>query len=314
MRFALAGSESIGYECLKALLEEKQEIVGVITDKTNSESKWKNARIKVLATQAGIKLYEPTDINDPDFLKVLRGLDPDIVFNIAFVQLYKAAILGIPRLGCINCHPGPLPKYGGSNGWVWAIINGESEYGVTFHYMKEKIDTGDIIGLERFPIEKDETGLSLLIKCYKYGGTLFRRTLRDILEGRVVCTPQNLRNRSYYYNRVPYGGMIDIKWNAGRICDFVRAMTFSPFPNPLSPPMVTYRDTKLVITKAKSLGGSVTGVRNPGRVVGISKEGVIMETGDGIVLLNLSEASRPSMDIIELCQSKGIAKGSILGS
>ncbi len=314
MQVVLVGNESIGYECLKILLEENQKVVGVVTDRTISDAKLKNSRIKTLAHQAKIKLYEIEDINDLDFLKEIKGLEPDVLFNIAFVKRYKASILSIPRLGCINFHPGPLPKYGGSNGWVWAIINGEIEYGVAFHYMEGKIDTGNIIGLERFPIEEDETGLSLLIKCYKYGAVLFKKTLRNILEGTVVSVPQDLRTRSYYYNKVPYEGMIDVRWSAAKICNFVRAMSFSPFPNPLSPAMVAFKNTKLVVTKAKILKDTVTERLNPGEIIDINQEGAVMQTGDGIVLLSLLEHSIPLTNTVGSCESMGVSKGSILGS
>ena len=313
VRIVLAGNESIGNECLKILFKENQEVVGIVTDKTNNETKWKNMRIKLLANQAGIKLYQPENINDSDFLKELRFLGPDIIFNIAFVQLYKPPILSIPRLGCINFHPGPLPRYGGSNGWVWAIINGESEYGVTFHYMTERIDAGDIIALEKFPIEKDETGLSLLIKCYKHGAALFGKTLRNILEGTVVPISQNLTKRLYYYNKIPYDGIIDVRWSAGKIANFVRAMSFSPFPNPLSPPLVKFKSIKLIITRARLLERAVMEKVQPGEVIDINREGIFMQTGDGIILLILSEQSSPTSDVIGLCTSKGIGKGSILG-
>jgi methionyl-tRNA formyltransferase len=314
MRCILAGNERIGYECLKILIEEKQQIIGVVTDNSNSKTKLENSRIKFLAKQAGIKLYETEDINNPDFLEELRQLQPDVLFNIAFLQLYKPPALAVPRLGCINFHPGPLPRYGGSNGWVWAIIHGESEYGVTFHYMKEKIDTGHIIGLDRFRIEKDETGLSLLIKCYEHGAALFRKTLADILEDAVVPVPQDLSLRSYYYNKVPYEGMIDTTWNASEICDFVRAMDFSPFRNPLSPAMVTFNDARLIVRKARMLGSDVTRFSEPGEVIDMNYDGVVIQTRDGLVQLTLSEPSMPSANTASVCAKVGINKGSVLGS
>ena len=314
MRVVLSANESIGHDCLKILLEEKQEVVGIVTDKTTPETKLRNARMKSLARQVGTKVYEADDINDSDFLEELRGLAPDVLFNIAFLHLYKKPILGIPKMGCVNFHPGPLPKYGGSNGWVWAIINGDTEYGVTFHQMKERIDAGDILGLERFPIEKDETGLSLLMKCYKHGADLFRRTLRGMANGGGAPIPQDLAERSYYYKKtVPFEGMIDVKWSSGRIYDFVRAMSFAPFQNPLSPPMISFKDTKLVIAKARIMEEPISGNPNPGEVVDISQEGVAMQTGGGLVRLRLLDNATRSDDTIMLCQTKGISKGTILG-
>lgn len=313
MRVVLSCNESIGHECLKVLIDEKQEVLGVVTDKTNGDTRIKTARIKSLAKQAGIKLWEPSDINDPAFLKILRELEPDIIFNIAFVKLYKSALLSIPSLGCVNFHPGPLPKYGGSNGWVWSIIHGEREYGIVFHYMKEKIDTGDIIGIKRFPIEDDDTGLSLLMKCYRHGALLFRRVLSDIVKGTVVPLPQDLSERSYYYNKVPYEGMVDVSWSASKISNFVRAMTFTPFPNPLSPAMIKFKGEILIVREARVLEEPAVGPIKSGEVLDIRKEGVVMQTGIGMVMLRLSDNGMRSVDIHRLCESTGIRRGSIMG-
>lgn len=313
MRFALAGNERIGYECLKILLQGKQQVVAVITDKNNQKSKLENKRIKYLARQSGLKLCEIEDINDPGLLRELKNLAPDIIFNVALLHIYKAPALAVPTLGCINFHPGPLPRYGGSNGWVWAIINGETEYGVTFHYMDERVDTGDIVGRQSFPIGKDDTGLSLLMKCYDHGALLFRKVLADILEDNIVSATQEQRGRSYYYNRIPFDGIIDTGWNAAMIHDFVRALDFSPFPNPLSPAMVTFEDVKLIVTKADVVDRQMTPPKKPGEVIDISKHGVVMQSGGGLVLLTLSDPAMRSSNIEEVCISKGITKGSVLG-
>jgi len=313
MRFVLAGNERIGCECLRTLLRENQQVVGVITDLPNSRSKLENKRLKHLAHQSGIRVYEIADINDPGFLGELRLLAPDVLFNIAFLHLYKAPVLGIPASGCINFHPGPLPKYGGMNGWVWAIINGESEYGVAFHYMKEQIDAGDIIGRERFSIEQEETGLSLLMKCYDRGIALFGNVLRDILENHVAPVAQDMGERSYYYNRVPFGGLIDTQWHAAKICDFVRAMNFTPFPNPLSPPMIAHGSTRLVVAKAEVLPDTGDHGCIPGEVVELKPEGVVMKAGNGVIMLTLSNISGPSADTAGVCATSGIVRGSILG-
>ncbi|HTG00451.1 MAG TPA: methionyl-tRNA formyltransferase, partial [Nitrospirota bacterium] len=286
MRVILSANESVGYDCLKILLEEHQEVVGVITDKTTPETKLKNARLKALAKQAGIEQYEPENINDPAFLSKLQALQPDVQFNVAYVRLFKAPLLNLPKRGCINFHPGPLPRYGGSNGWVWAIINNEQEYGVVFHEMKERIDSGDILAAVRFPIEKDETGLSLLIKCYKHGAALFRKTLTDMVRGTAAPLPQNLGERSYYFMRdIPFQGMIDVTWSAAKIDRFVRALSFAPFPNPLSQPMIAAGGARLIVAKSTVLEKRAAGQYRAGEVVDVAQDGIVMQTGDGAIQL-----------------------------
>lgn len=313
MRFVLAANESIGYECFKILLEKNQDVVGVIIDKRYEGSLWKNLRIKQLAEDNNIQIYQPKSINDPDLLEVLKKLEPDIIFNIAFIQIYKPPVLNLPRLGCVNFHPGPLPKYGGLNPWVWAIINNESEYGVTMHYMKEKVDAGEILGSEKFSIANYETGLSLLLKCYKQGAVLFRKVVRDIVEDRISSVPQDLTQRTYYLNKVPFDGFIDVSWDATKIERFVRAMTFAPFPNPYSPPMVRFNGNHLIIRKAEILEGITSDQCTPGEVTAMNHDGVVVGTGGGKIKLNLSDQSNPKTGLKELSDRIGISAGSILG-
>jgi methionyl-tRNA formyltransferase len=285
----------------------------VLVDASKGKNRLENGRVRTLAKRVGLDLREIENVNSPAFLEELARMRPDVLFNVAFLQLYKDPVLAIPREGCINFHPGPLPRYGGSNGWVWAIINGEREYGVAFHYMRVKIDTGDIVGLDTFAVDENETGLSLLMKCYKHGASLFRNTLRSVVEGTVKPLAQDLSRRSYYYNKIPFEGMIDVGWSATRVCDFVRAMTFSPFPNPLSPPMVTFGGTKLVVKKARMTQGPPLGESRPGEVVDVRPEGAVMRAEDGFVVLDLGERTGSSASTAELCEARGIGRGSMLG-
>jgi methionyl-tRNA formyltransferase len=315
MRVVLMANESIGYECLKTLLEAKQDVVAVVTDSKFAKTIWQNVKIMRLASEANIRHLQTGNINAPEFLDALHELAPDIIFNIAFVQIYKTPILSMPKSGCINFHPGPLPRYGGSIGWVWAIINGETEYGVAFHYMKEKIDAGDIIGIAKFPIDKNETGLSLLTKCYVQGATLFRSVLSAIVQDKVVPVPQNMQERTYYYNKVPYEGMIDVGWSVTAIERFVRALSYSPMPNPLSPPMVRYGQQRLIIAKARTLDGSVGGDFKPGEVVDVHDDKLVMQAGDGAVELTLANhAKHVSSSGVVTGDSTRIMPGMVLGA
>ncbi len=309
MRIVLAGGERIGFECLEMLVESKIDVVSVLIDSKNN---LETSRLENLARQSGLKVIEVSNINDHLFINELEKSKPDLLINAAFLQIYKSEVLSVPALGCINFHPGPLPRYGGSNGWVWAIINGEKEYGVAFHYMKERVDSGEIVASRNFAIEPDETGLSLLSKCYTHGADLFRTLVDDISSGRLRSYPQDLSLRTYYYNTVPFEGMIDPGWPAGKISSFVKALSFHPFPNPLSPPMIASGNEKIIVRQARTLDDSLPG-RSPGEVVDIIEEGVVMQTGDRLLVLTLSDPQRPDWESSALCDAKGIFRGAVLG-
>jgi methionyl-tRNA formyltransferase len=310
MRVVLAGGERIGFECLKILIDEKVDVAAVLVDKN---TKIENERVKSLAKKSGIKIHEISDINDSVFLDEMRKISPDIIFNTAFLHIYKSEVLSLPTKGCINFHPGPLPRYGGSNGWIWALINGEKDYGVTFHYMKEKIDTGELVGIKNFPIEDEDTGMTLLSKCYTNGLELFMDILKKLSDGSLISYPQDLNLRTYYYNKVPNGGVIDAAWSSRKIVNFVRALDFSPFPNPLSPPMIEFEDTKIIVKKASVLEDEPPINRCRGEVVEITREGVVMKADDGLVKMILLDSSIPTADSSDVCAAKGIGEGAILG-
>lgn len=293
MRVLIAANESIGYNCFKILLEEKQQVVGVITNKITDRLGVQNIRIKKLAGQYKINLYQPENINHPDFVERIEALKPDIIFNISFLQIYKRPLLDIPTFGCINFHPGILPQYAGATCLVWAIFNREKEYGVTLHYITEKIDAGDIISFKTFQMDENETALSLLLKCYQHGTILFKKTLRNILNENVVPIRQDFRKRRYY-SEIPNNGIIDVKWSTERILDFVRSLTFAPLLNPLSPlpyslspPMLKIDNQEFIVTSAKILQNISSKEALPGQIIGLSGDGLIVQTGRGTIILNL---------------------------
>jgi methionyl-tRNA formyltransferase len=130
----------------------------------------------------------------------------------------------------------------------------------------------------------------------------------------VISVPQDLQNRTYYYNKVPFEGKIDTSWSATKIYDFVRAMSFAPFHNPLSPAMINFDNSTLVVKKAKIIGNTLELSSKQGEVIDIGNEGVVMQTGNGLLLLTLSDRSMPLADTAKVCIAKGITKGTILGS
>jgi len=309
----LAANEGIGFECLKALLEESWEVAGVVTGSRPGRRPLENRRLRSLAARASLPVFEFPDINAGHALATLEALEPALIFNVAYLHLYKRQLLALPSRGCINFHPGPLPRYGGSNGWVWAIINQEERYGVALHVMKERIDTGEIVASESFPIDAAETGVSLLIKCYTRGAELFRGLLRQLGEGGLKPLPQDLSQRSYYLDKIPHQGLVDPAWSARKVSAFVRALTFSPFSNPLSPPLLRFGGRDLVVSRATIVGQD--GARNPkpGQVVAIEAHQVVMGTGAGLVRLRLADTELPGVQTAEVCRALGISEGSVLG-
>ena len=149
------------------------------------------------------------------------GEKADFYLSVLWPDIVTPAQLAVPW---INLHPAPLPEYRGCNSYAHAIINGETEYGVTLHYMNEGVDTGPIIASPRFPILPTDTGKSLHDRAQYHALALFLRQWRILRRGLPPATVQPAEGR--YYRRdslVPYFGSDDPTVR--------RALTFPPFAN-----------------------------------------------------------------------------------
>jgi methionyl-tRNA formyltransferase len=170
-------------------------------------------------------------LSDPELIEAFKIIQPEIVFCIGGVRLIPQEILKIPRLGCLNIHPALLPKYRGRYSTVHAIFNGESHTGVTLHWMDKGIDSGPIILQESIVIEHNDTAKSLWEKFTVEGEKLFVEFLDLWSTGNSIPSKaQDEEFATYYQKALPNNGEIDWAWSGEKIRNFIRAMTFEPFP------------------------------------------------------------------------------------
>jgi methionyl-tRNA formyltransferase len=154
--------------------------------------------VKGLAGAHGLPIYEPDDVNDPGFLAALRDLRPDLVISASCPQIFRQSLLELPGHGCINVHSSLLPHYRGVLPTFWAMANGESETGVTVHYMSPGVDEGGIIAQRRVAIGSDETLHSLMRACKAVAADLVIETVERFERGRVSATPNRIEEGTYF--------------------------------------------------------------------------------------------------------------------
>lgn len=201
MRVMFMGTPEFAAECMRALIARGEDIVAAVTqpDKPVGRGmKLTPPPVKVLSTEAGIPVYQPDTLKDGSFADVLRELAPDVIYVAAYGKILPKYVLDFPRHGCINAHASLLPKYRGAAPIQRAIMNGESETGVTAMYMAEGLDTGDMILSERVEIgESDDFG-SVHDKLCKAGGRALCRVAELLGEGKELPrTPQNDAESTY---------------------------------------------------------------------------------------------------------------------
>lgn len=233
MKTVVFAYHNIGCEGIRALLDSGFEIAAVFTHKDNpNENVWFDS-VAELAASKGIPVYAPDDVNHAVWVNRIREMAPDIIFSFYYRDMLKEEILDLPYHGCLNLHGSLLPKYRGRCPINWVLVNGESETGVSLHYMVKSADAGDIVAQQRVPIADDDTALTLHRKAAVATGELLRETLPLIRQGEAARTPQVKSEATYFGGRKPADGQIDWTRSAREVRNLVRAVT-KPYPGAFS--------------------------------------------------------------------------------
>jgi methionyl-tRNA formyltransferase len=150
--------------------------------------------------------------------------DCDLIFSAGNHHIFKAAEIAKAKRGIINFHAAPLPEYAGSAAPAFAILNEESQFGVTFHYIIPEIDAGDILHVERFPIDAHWTAKELDGQCVSVGLGAFARLVDKFIDGTIEASPATIGSRlPYRRSEIESYREIDLSWSADRIWRHVRA-------------------------------------------------------------------------------------------
>src|ERR1041384_8307246 len=175
MRLVFMGTPDFAVASLEALLRSNDSVVGVVTQPDRPKGRGRiltSSPVKSLAQRQQIPPLQPIKMKDPEFLQALAGWKPDLIAVAAFRRILTPTILSLPPRGCINVHGSLLPKYRGAGPIQWAIINGETQTGITTMLMDEGMDTGAMLLQEAIPITPDDTADTLSPRLAALGGRL----------------------------------------------------------------------------------------------------------------------------------------------
>jgi methionyl-tRNA formyltransferase len=283
------GYHNIGYFCLKALMDMCQEfgdeIVAVVTHADNPHENIWFASVKDLAVQHHLPLYLPEDPNAPAFMAAMARLQPDFLFSCYYRHMLKKPLLELPRLGALNLHGSLLPKYRGRVPVNWVLVNGETETGVTLHYMLEKADQGDIVARKHVPIAWEDTAYTLFAKMTVAAEAVMREAYPLLRTGMAPRLPQDHSQASYFGGRKPEDGRIDWSKSATEIYNLVRAVTH-PYPGAFT----TLAGRRLLVWWGKPLREPGPAGTVPGQVIAaLPGEGVLAAAGEGTFLLTQAQ-------------------------
>ena len=283
MRVVFMGTPDIAATCLKKILADGFEVVGVYTQPDRPKGrgmKMVYSPVKEVAIARGIPVFQPENFREDATAEELAALQPDVCAVVAYGRILPQRVLDIPAKGCINIHASVLPQYRGSAPYQWAVLDGLKETGVSAQYMALKMDAGDIIGVAKTPIGENETAGELLDRLAVLGADLLSDTLKKVERGEAVATAQDEA-------QVTFAPMLDkamcpIDWSktAQQVHDHVRGL--NPWP-----------------TATATIGGTffkihstviVDGKGQPGEILGLTKTGLRVACGQGAVEIRTLQA------------------------
>ncbi len=309
MKILFMGTPEISATVLKKMIDEGMDISAVVTreDKPRGRGNVMTPTpTKVVAIQHGIPTFEPKTLRDEAFISLLDEISPELIVVVAYGKILPPEVLNYTKYGCINLHVSLLPKYRGAAPMQRAIMEGETETGVTVMYMNEGLDTGDIISVSKFPIGPTDNFEDIHDRSAEVGAELLVRTVRDIEAGVATRTPQDHSLATYAAKIEKSDCKIDFTKSAKELDAIIRGVT--PIPGAFA-----YLNGKMLkITKASPVSASGA----PGQVLAIDAVGegsfTVACLDGALVVTGVIPEGKGRMSAGDFIRGRKIVKGDVL--
>lgn len=298
LKIVFLGTPEFAVESLDRLYSNGYNIVGVVTMPDKPAGRGHHllqSAVKKYAVDRGLNLMQPVKLKDPAFVEELRSLEADLFIVIAF-RMLPEVVWTMPRLGTFNLHASLLPKYRGAAPINWAVINGDSETGVTTFFLKHEIDTGDIISQEKITIHPDDNVGDVHDRLMSLGAQLTLDTVEHIIKGDLKPIPQDSLTGGSEPTPAPkiFKETCHIDWEKPNtvIHNLVRGL--SPYPAAWSVLTLDGNDSgAMKILRTKPIE-TVTGV--PGEISVVDGRVLVATGKGGLELLEIQPAGKRPME------------------
>jgi methionyl-tRNA formyltransferase len=304
IKIIFLGTPEFAVDSLSALVMNNFHIAGVVTAPDQPAGRgqaMQSSPVKKFAVHHGLRVLQPEKLKDPEFIAVLRSIGADLFVVVAF-RMLPEIVWQMPRLGTFNLHASLLPQYRGAAPINHAIINGEPETGLTTFFLKQEIDTGEIIFQEKTPIYPEETAGELHDRMKIAGANLVLKTVEAISKGNLKTIAQrNLIDPTVPLKIAPKIFREDcrIDWNRSTDEIFNKIRGLSPYPAAFTYLISPGGESFLIkIYKAKK---SKTGMPfEPSSLLTDGKSGLSVTTADGMIhIQEIQQAGKRIMKINE---------------
>jgi len=309
-RLIFMGTPEFAVPSLKALIEQGKNIVSVVTQPDRPKGRGKKLAatpVKQMALENGIEVLQPDKASDASFCERIERRAPDLIVVVAFGQILKKRLLNIPKWGVVNVHASLLPKYRGAAPIQTAIMNEDDKTGLTVMRMEEGLDTGPILLQEECSILKDETAGHLHDRLALKAGNLMIKWLNQMADDLIQERPQDHAAASYAPKIEKSLSLIDWKQPASKVSALIRAL--DPKPGAYT----TWQDKRIKLF-ASGVAEKENRDVTPGKVVSQGEEGLIVETGQGVI--KISEMQYPGKKRLpakDCLRGISLPEGTILG-
>ena len=316
MKIVFLGSGTFAIPSLQALVAAGHEIAAVVTQLDRAKGRGLSLQpppVKPVAEALGLSVLQPPRIRAPEAHQALRALAPELQVVVAYGQILPRSVIDVASRGTINVHSSLLPRYRGAAPIHWAIVNGETETGVTTMMIDEGLDTGPILLSRATPIGAEETTPELEARLAAMGGELLVETIDGIARGTVAPVPQDHAAATTAPMLRKEDGRID--WNVRAEVIARRVRGLQPWPGTVT--AFAGGDLKILrasrVAEAADVTGPV-GTDAPGAVVAID-EGIVVACGGRTRLrvLEVQPASRRAMPAVAFAAGARLSPGARLG-
>ena len=278
------GTPDFAVPSLEALLDSGENVVCVITQPDRPKGRGRKLTpppIKELALQAGLPVLQPEKIRDQEFLAKLKEFNPDLIVLTAYGRILTDSLINLPPYGTINVHGSLLPKYRGAAPIQWALINGETETGVTIMQMDEGLDTGDILLSEKLLISPDDTAGSLFVKLAELGCTALKKALKQLRTNKLTPIKQDESLTTYAPLLKKVDGLVDWSKSAQQISCLIRGL--DPWPTTYT--TLAGKNFRLFSPLNINQNDCQFSASGPGIVCQADRRGLVISTGSGYLLI-----------------------------
>ena len=283
MRVVFMGTPDIAATCLKKILADGFQVVGVYTQPDRPKNRGMKlfpSPVKEVALEHNLPVFQPENFREEETVKELADLKPDVVAVVAYGRILPQKVLDVAPLGFINIHASLLPKYRGSAPYQWAVLDGLEETGVSAMYLCREMDAGDVIDVAKTPIDPNETAGMLLDRLAVLGAELLSSTLSKVEKGEAKGVAQDESLVCYAPMLDKSMCPIDFTKTAQQVHNQVRGL----HPWPVATTCIGGKNMKIHETVVAE------GKGEPGQILGLTKTGLLIACAEGAVEIRSLQA------------------------